>query len=906
MPIIYNSGIFGQPAQALPTDEKDELWKRANLDWMEQLLKSHLPEKQKRLSKNYNMAQGVIDVTDYIDVEDNEFKGLFDIVETGLEDSLLAESEIIADDLNFYPIVPTIINVLSGELLKKFDHIKIKAIDEYSTNEAYEYKKQLMLQYIQQKAQAKIAQTLEQQGITQDNPDFQQQFEGQMQQAMSLPQIQKFMQRNYKSNYEEWANRIMEQATYKYKLQEKELELFKHQLIVDEAYAEIRIDENDIDVVLWNPYDTLVIKPKHIKYTSDADLVARQYWTTIHDVVSKYRDKIDKALIEKYNTPLGVTPSFSERRLQPDDNQSLMINEKKLIAFKYMMGGMELSATSKVLITEGYWMSRRRLAKLTAVYEGVKIEKVVDDTFKVTIKPQYDKDKNLIAGEELEYFYAPQVWKGTKVNFSYGSVPSTVVNENDYLEKSMFNKENSKEELDKDVSRGWVYIDVQPTEYQHTDSINPFKPKIPVVGCDGFEPNMNVGKLSLIDKTKAFQVLYNGFMNEIDKFAKTEIGLFYIMDQKLIPQKSLDGSWGKYNWLKFIMTAKDTGLGVVDNSASNMEGGSIMQQPTVVNLLKNPQFQSRIELANYCEAQILKIIGITPQRMGTINAQETATGVNQAINNSYSQTELYFFNHTKLMEELKTLLLDAEKYVESKKPISRVQYLNSDQENMMFELDTEDLLLRRFNIYVTSSPDSTRALEQLRQLAIQDNTTGASLLDKAVIIETSNIRDIKDQLSQSLQKAQEQQQTQRQHEQEMLDKQLASQQQEAEAKRVFESEEKQKDRLKDMYIADVKAVGFAKENDIDGSGINDALEVERFNLDQQKSYSDILNTEMQNKSKEKELKSKLDIEKEKVNIKKQELQSKERMKNLEIQRDLANMTNDEKIARLNKEGRNKK
>ena len=52
---------------------------------------------------------------------------------------------------------------------------------------------------------------------------------------MSLPEIQKFMQRNYKSNYEEWANRIMEQATYKYKLQEKELELFKHQLIVDEA-----------------------------------------------------------------------------------------------------------------------------------------------------------------------------------------------------------------------------------------------------------------------------------------------------------------------------------------------------------------------------------------------------------------------------------------------------------------------------------------------------------------------------------------------------------------------------------------------------------------------------------------------------------------------------------------------
>jgi hypothetical protein len=122
----------------------------------------------------------------------------------------------------------------------------------------------------------------------------------------------------------------------------------------------------------------------------------------------------------------------------------------------------------------------------------------------------------------------------------------------------------------------------------------------------------------------------------------------------------------------------------------------------------------------------------------------------------------------------------------------------------------------------------------------------------------------------------------------------------------LKQKKKQKDRIKDMYIADVRSLGFSNESDTDNSGINDILEVERFNLEQNKSYSDILDREMQNKSKERELKSKLDIEKEKVNIKKQELQSKERMKNIEIQRDFANMVNDEKIARLNKEGRNKK
>lgn len=904
MPIIYNSNIFGQPPQALPSDKKDELWKRANMDWMEQLLKGFLPEKRSRLIKNYNVAQGVIDVEDYIDTDLNVYKNIFDGVETAMEDSLLADSDIIADDLKFYPIVPSIINVLTGELLKKFDHIKVKAVDEYSANEALEYKKQLMLQYLQQKAQTKIAQQLESQGISQDSPEFQEQMQQAVQQAMSIPEIQKFMNRNYKNNYEEWANRILEQSELKHRLKEKEIELFKHQLIADEAYSEIRIDDNDIEVINWNPYDTLVIKPKHVKYTSDADLVSRQYWTTIHDVVSKYRDKIDKALIEKYNTPLGVTPTFSERRLQPDDNQSLMLNEKKLIAFKYMMGGIELDASSKVLVTEGYWMSRRRLSKLTAIYEGVRIEKIVDDTFKVTIKPVYDKDKNLIAGEELEYFYAPQVWKGAKLNFAYGSVPSTVVNENEYLDKSIFGKKT--DDLNADVSRGWIYIDVEPLEYQFTDEHQPFKPKIPVVGCDGFEKNMNVGKLSLIDKTKALQVMYNGFMNEIDKFAKTEIGLFYIMDQRLIPQQSLDGTWGKYNWLKFIMTAKDSGLGVVDNSASNLEGNPAMQQPSVVNLLNNDRFKSRIELANYCEQQIMKVIGISPQRMGSINSQETATGVNQAINNSYSQTELYFYNHTNLMRELKSMILDAEKYIESKKPVSRVNYLNSDVENVLFEIDTEDLLLRRFNIFLTNSTDSQRVLEQLRQLAIQNNTSGASMLDLATIIESSNVREIKDTLAASLQNFQKQEEAKRQHEQQMLQQQLEAQAAEKEKERQFIADQNERNRLKDMYIADVKATGMSRENDIDQSGINDALEVSRFNLEQEKSYSDILNKEQDRNMKQKEYQSKAAIEKEKVNLKKQEIASKERMKQMEISRDLANQKNDILVAKENAKGRNKK
>lgn len=79
------------------------------MDWMEQLLKGFLPEKRSRLIKNYNVAQGVIDVEDYIDTDLNVYKNIFDGVETAMEDSLLADSDIFADDLKFYPIVQVLL-----------------------------------------------------------------------------------------------------------------------------------------------------------------------------------------------------------------------------------------------------------------------------------------------------------------------------------------------------------------------------------------------------------------------------------------------------------------------------------------------------------------------------------------------------------------------------------------------------------------------------------------------------------------------------------------------------------------------------------------------------------------------------------------------------------------------------
>jgi hypothetical protein len=910
MPTIHDNSIYGQPPQALPSEEKDEIWGRGNMDWIEQYAQTELPKKANRIRKNYNITNGIIDVEDYITEEDNDYSEIYDAVEQSMKESLFNLDEVDrTEDLKFFPIVPSIIELLVGEIMKKADTLKIAAVDSTSVNEYWDFKKQKIIEYFQQKAQQKVAQAMQEQGVDMESEEGQQQFQQGLQQELSLPGIQKFMNRNYKNNWEEWANRIQEQSYHKYKLWEKKRDLLKHQLAVDEAYIHIIIEEDDLDVETWNPAEVVCVKSPHVKYTNKSSMIARQYYTTIEQVISRYKNKIHHTVLEKYNSPGGINPGLVDDRQSPDDIYSNMYQEKKLIFFRNATKNQNLALTSRVMVTEGYWVTQRRMVNLKAIYDGVYVEKILDDNFEQTIDPVYDEDKNLIAGEEVEYFYTPQIYGGTKLNFSLGSVPGEVFDEDKHLKDSIHNQKTSNQKrknktgkklptIEEDIKKGELYVDIAPIAYQFTDSLNPWKPLIPVVGCYGFNPNMNIGKpYSFVDKTKAYQVLFNGAMNQIDNFMKTEIGLFHLIDWKLIPRDSLNGTQ-KGDPVDWILSASATGVGGVDSSPTNTGGGNVFQQPTVVNLLKNPQFQSRLELAAAFKSLLFESVGITPQRMGSVQERETATGVTQAVNNSYAQTDHIVSDHIDLMREFKEMLLDAEKFIESKKPVSRVQFFNSDEENVMIEMDTEGLLLRRFQLYVTSKPDSARILEQMRQWAMQDNTSGATTMDKLVMIESDNIRTIKDTLQASIDRLEQQQQQAQQAEQQKLETQIQAAAEQDAKDKAFEAEENEKERRKDMYIAEVKAVGFAKDNDIDDSGFNDALEVAKFNQASEKNYSDIINRENEASAKRRTEDRKNNLEQRKLLDKQNDRITKERIEDKKIRRDYDNMKNDEKIEKL--------
>ena len=102
-------GSITQPLQFIPRVEKDEEWSAWCLDWLEWNGLKQIRRNARRLMKNYKLAKGIIDKSDYIVEENNEMKDIVDV---------LTREDWSALELKFYPIIPNVINVLVAEFAK--------------------------------------------------------------------------------------------------------------------------------------------------------------------------------------------------------------------------------------------------------------------------------------------------------------------------------------------------------------------------------------------------------------------------------------------------------------------------------------------------------------------------------------------------------------------------------------------------------------------------------------------------------------------------------------------------------------------------------------------------------------------------------------------------------------------
>ena len=343
--------------------------------------------------------------------------------------------------------------------------------------------------------------------------------------------------------------------------------------------------------------------------------------------------------------------------------------------------------------------------------------------------------------------------------------------------------------------------------------------------------------MSLVDLMKPHQIGYNVAMNQLYQIMQREIGKFIVMDVNMFADVK---DWGGSNaYEKFMLIAKELGVTVMDTSPANIKGAQAAaggHVPKEIDLDESARMMSRLKIAEAFEMFALKQIGFNEYRLGQQASTATATGVKSGEARSFAQTESYFTNFSNYLRRCNKMNLDIAQYVQSQQKDITVSYIKSDLSRAFIKLNGTDLLLSDLHVYVSNSQEDIRQLESLRQLALSNNTMGASFKDLAEVITANSPAEIMRKIKMSDKKQQEMFQQQQQLEQSKIEQEAAIAQAELEqADRHFQEEWGEGGTRE--RIAYMQTFNRQEDNnsDEDMSGIPDVLEYDKLS---QKADSD--------------------------------------------------------------------
>ena len=829
-------GTLTQPLQFLPKKDKTQEWAAWNLDWLEWNGVKQLRRNSRRLMKNYKLAKGIIDRTDYIVENDNEMK---DIVENLLDDTTNAL------ELRFYPIIPNVVNVLVAEFAKRSTKLTYRAVDDFSYNEMLEQKRAEVEKTLMADAQVKIMSAMIAQGLDPSSEESQKQMSPEN--IKSLPEIESFFQKDYRSMVEQWAEHQHKVDIERFRMDELEERGFRDMLITDREFWHFHMMEDDYNVELWNPALTFYHKSPDTRYISEGQWVGKTDMLTAADVIDKFGFLMTQEQLEALEAVYPIRSagysisgvqndgSFYDATKSHEWNTSMpSLAMRQYTSFMGTSGmydggdvisdiigeseSMSDSPDSNLLrVSQAYWKSQRKLGHLVKVTEdGDVINEIVTEEYKVTDKPIYDdrlfKNKNketLLFGEHIDWIWINEVWGGIKIG---PNMPSYWGMNN----PSGFSP----------IYLGINQNNMNPLKFQFKGKDALYNCKLPVEGA--VFSDRNTKSTALIDLMKPYQIGFNIVNNQIADILVDELGTVILLDQNALPKHSLGEDWGKGNLAKAYVAMKDFQMLPLDTSITNTENALNFQHFQKLDLDQTNRLMSRVQLANHFKQQAYDVIGVNPQRMGQQLSQMTATGVEQAASASYAQTEMYFVQHSDyLMPRVHEMRTDLAQYYHSTKPSARLTYMTSQDEKVNFQINGTDLLLRDLNIFCSTTANHRAVLEQLKQLAMQNNTSGASIYDLGKMIQADSIAGLNTVLKTSEQKQQQQKQQEQQQQQQMQQEQLQSQQQQEQMKIDAEAQEAEKDRRKDILIAEIRSAGFGGMADInknEQSDYQDAME----------------------------------------------------------------------------------
>lgn len=694
--IIRYSYLNRFPDQFVSDNKKEtnESWIKDSMDYFANVAYAQFTKSRDTIVPNYDLMKGIITYYDFY-ARDPHIRSFVEVLEADTE---------LPSYVKMYSIINPPINTMVGELSKRPDSRRVRALDDDSRNEELESKTDMMQKFIMQEAKKSAFIKLARQGVDISHLTEE---EGQQVEQLTMEGVKDYMV-DYTSMGESWGNHTATASKIELEMRDRSEEAYRDLLISGHEYFHLYEDNSKrgFNITVANPKNVWKLTTPDKRYSRDAYAIGTVEVMEISEIIETFSDLTkeeidhlressqDFGLINVRESNLFNSKAVGINSIKYDTYDPLVLQERMLVEASLKENKDELrdwlgltnnvaAFGNKYAVVRAYWISKKKVGELIYIDEN---------------------------GDE----------QSTLVDESY--------------------KEGGPGEIS--IEWGWVNqwyqgIKIGPDIYH----VKPFKllDYAPIIGVSYEQKNTTVK--SLVDIMKPFQVIYNICMNQLFRLLEKEVGKVYLTSIRHIPvPKDGDAQDALDIWEE---EARKRGVVFVDDSPENLKAPSSFNQHAALDLTRSQEMQTRYTIAQQIKLECWELVGMNRQRLGSPSATETATANQNALLSSFAQTEPWFAQHGYVMNQVYQAILDASQYVESQKPFSTLSYLSNAGEAAFIRVTPPDIKLKDLHIYATNDPEDEQLFKEIRALAQPMLQNGASENDIINLYSTNSIRMMK-------------------------------------------------------------------------------------------------------------------------------------------------------------------
>lgn len=643
------------PNQKLPSSKKTKEWAKQNIDFAENFILG------KRASKFKPRVEKIINY-DLLNgkIVDSDIYNLFDPFGLGLGSA--------PTNIQNYNLVRSKVDLLVGEEWKRKFDWKLIATNYDSISNKETIKKEKLMQIAMEAIQS---QSVDEKEI-----------------EKRIKELDKYANYEYQDIRELTGTRILQ---YLWRDQDIKLKFNKGMYDVltvgEELYRTDIVGGNPI-IEKVNPVNVECLMMGESSNVEDAEMIIEYGYKGIGKIIEEFYDVLSPTEISNLENNenirmMGVTgggffgnqwrntPYAAPVHNTMYNGEGIMV--EAVSDFNGVFGNY-YNNQGEVRILRVRWLSKLKRYILSYIdpNTGDKMETLVSEHFKL--------DEDLKArGFSTKEIWVDEWWEGTKIGSD-------------------------------------LYIKLQPRIVQFRDMANPAIARSGYVGS--YYNINNTQTLSLVDRMKPFQYLYNIIMRRIElaiaswKPPITEINL------ALKPN-----AWDLKDYMHYLgmgfsfidpfnTVNEGVAKGQLAGSMNTFSGAKINPSDSMGNYIAQ-----NINLLTYIEMMMGKVSGITDQRQGQVSNNETVGGVERSVTQSSHITEYYFALHDNVKKRALSDLLETAKIAYGDLGNEKVHYILDDVTYRSLELDVDNFVDSSYGIFVSDSAEDTELRQMLKQLA---------------------------------------------------------------------------------------------------------------------------------------------------------------------------------------------